>query len=303
MADSIFAAEAPAASFNDGTTYELGLAFRADVDGTVSGVPVYGPSTPPTSITVSLYAIDSSVAGTLLASKLAAAPLTPNTWNLILFDAPVAVTAGAIYRVQHRTPDWYTHTSARFSTAAVTVGHLTAIQDAVEPPADPYRNGSLLVGTGYASASASAAWFGNDVLFDVAGGPITVALGQATETDTAAAFGRSKLRSIGQAAELDSATTFGRRKVLTFGQAAEVDTAALVAPAHAVRLGQATELDTAAAFGRTKRRTLGRAVETDTARRITTGGGVPAATDLRHISGPQRARHLAGPQRATHYGP
>ncbi|WP_213451588.1 DUF4082 domain-containing protein [Rhizomonospora bruguierae] len=343
MADSIFAGDAPDGSHNDGTTYELGLGWITAVDGACLGVPVYGPSTAPSSCVVSLWAIDSSVSGTLLAQKTAPAPLTPGVWNNILFDAPVSVTAGVHYRVQYRTPSWYTFTAGRFTTAAVTVGPLTAFRHGVEPPEDPYPNGSLLVGAGYASDSGNGAWYGLDVLFEAPGGPITVEVGQATETDTAATLGRVKTKALDQAAELDAASAIGRSKTHAIGPAVEADSAGTVARlktihlghageadstaafSHSKRraigqamevdtaspfglmrtivLGRAVETDTAAALSRTKRRTLSRAVETDTARSITTGGGTAAHADLRHLAGPQRARHLAGPQRLTHHRP
>lgn len=114
-------------------------------------------------------------------------------------------------------------------------------------------------------------------------GGITVALGQATETDSALAATKAKTLTPGQATETDSGLALTRSKTVMLGQATETDTG-LAAPATktvvlgqatetdsaltlvggtTVALGQATETDSALALVRTKTVVLGQATETD----------------------------------------
>jgi len=98
----------------------------------------------------------------------------------------------------------------------------------------------------------------------------SVTIGQATETDTAQAFGRAKTAALGQALETDTAQAIASVKHGFFlvGQALETDTAQTQSPRRSELLGQATEADTAQAISRSKSRAIGEASETDTAQGI-----------------------------------
>lgn len=97
----------------------------------------------------------------------------------------------------------------------------------------------------------------------------TLATGQATETDTANPVGRLKTATVGLATETDTAQPLGRVKIAAVGQAVETDTATALARLKTVTLGQATETDTVTALGRLKVKAIGQAAETDTALAVT----------------------------------
>jgi hypothetical protein len=144
----------------------------------------------------------------------------------------------------------------------------------------------LMVGE-YGSEPAGA----TTVAFDDVGipGAITVALGQASETDsvnaitrtktraiglvtesdTAQAISRSKARAIGLATELDTVQSITRAKYRSIGQVTEVDTVTAISPAKLITLGLATETDTVLSPSRTKVRSIGLATEASSAQPIT----------------------------------
>jgi hypothetical protein len=93
------------------------------------------------------------------------------------------------------------------------------------------------------SGTTSAALWACTATFKAAGGAITPAMGQLSETDTA--------------------QPITRRKIKTLGQLTETDTAQPITHVHQRTLGQLTETDTAQPVGRLKRKTLGEAQETD----------------------------------------
>lgn len=76
----------------------------------------------------------------------------------------------------------------------------------------------------------------------------TIAVGQATETDTAQAVIRAKVRAVGQVTETDTAQAITRFVADQVNQATETNTAQAIARAKARLLGQATEADTTQAI-------------------------------------------------------
>lgn len=120
-----------------------------------------------------------------------------------------------------------------------------------------------------------------------AGGPQTVFLGIATETDAPIAIGSAKSQAIGITAETDSALAItanksvtlniatetdtvpgalGKLKTQAIGIASETDTALTIRPTRLVPINIASETDVVpGALGRLKAQSLGIAVETDAA--------------------------------------
>lgn len=74
---------------------------------------------------------------------------------------------------------------------------------------------------------------------------VPIAVGQASEADTARALVVSKVRAVGQASTANLAQTIGRVKSRLIGRAFEVDSAGAVAVSKALALGRATESDIA----------------------------------------------------------
>lgn len=87
-----------------------------------------------------------------------------------------------------------------------------------------------------------------------AGGAHTVAVGQVSETDTAQALGKQKLKALGLVTETETAQPITAVKRLA--------------------LGLVSEADSAQALTSAKRKELGLVVETDTAQPITAGGAL-----------------------------
>ena len=119
---------------------------------------------------------------------------------------------------------------------------------------------------------SSGAW---DIGFDyyVASGH-TISVGQVTETDSAQAISRRKVKAFGQAAETDVAQpiTASGAKTIAVGRVTETDLAQAVASRKLKAFGQVAESDTAQAFSKQKVVRLWQVTETDTAQAITASG-------------------------------
>ena len=89
--------------------------------------------------------------------------------------------------------------------------------------------------------------------------------GVTVETDTALSFGTTKLASYGIAAEADSALSFLADRLYLYGIASEVDSALAFDATKAVVYGVAVETDSALAFTVAKLASYGIAIETDAA--------------------------------------
>jgi len=102
-----------------------------------------------------------------------------------------------------------------------------------------------------------------------------VAVGQATETDTAQPIAIPLHRMVNQALETDTAQAISPSlaSVVTVGQAEETDTAQPIRANRTHVLGQATETDTAQPIAHAKTARVGQALETDSAQTITPGVG------------------------------
>lgn len=100
----------------------------------------------------------------------------------------------------------------------------------------------------------------------------SVAVAQASETDTAQAVGKAKVKAVGQAVETDTSIAITARKSKNLAQATETDTAQAVARAKSKSVAQSTETDTAQAIARLKTKQVAQATETDLAQPITRSG-------------------------------
>lgn len=93
----------------------------------------------------------------------------------------------------------------------------------------------------------------------------TVAVGVASEADTAQPIKPLRIRTLGRAQETDTAQQIRPQRTRTVGLAAEVDAAVAIRPMRVHTLGIATEATTAFAAAHSKALTLGLATETDIA--------------------------------------
>lgn len=165
MAESIFTSEVPAATnVTDGAPYTLGTVWTPAISGVVTGIRLWAPeNTDQDHLFVGiLFSITGETTGIELARKQATV-LNPNTWNVITFDAPVAVTGGSYYVAAYFTPDYFVLAQNLFTASGVTNGNLTAIQDG-----QPYSNGRInTTGDGFPNTAAFAdSCYFADVVFE-----------------------------------------------------------------------------------------------------------------------------------------
>jgi hypothetical protein len=181
MSESIFTSQTPSGSFSDAAPgLTLGTLFTASVDGQITGIRWYFPSTLPASAVGLLYSYTTDTTGSELARATFVSP-TAGTWNTVNFASPVNITAGTLYVAAVLTPDWYVATSGLFASSGITNGHLTAIANDV---ITPNTNGKFHVGAtaAFPEQTFGASCYFADVLFTVGTGTVNV-----DETDTATA--------------------------------------------------------------------------------------------------------------------
>jgi hypothetical protein len=154
------ASAAPAtASANDPGAVELGLKFRSDSDGYVSGIRFYKGTGNTGTHVGHLW----SATGTLLGS-VTFTDEGATGWQEADFTTPVAVSANQTYVVSYYAPaGHYSLTSGYFATSGVTTGPLTALASGVDGPNGVYRYGA---GGGFPSTSTGSTNYWVDVVFD-----------------------------------------------------------------------------------------------------------------------------------------
>ena len=146
----------------DASAVELGVKFRSDSFGIVSGIRFYKAAANTGTHTGSLW----SAGGT----RLATATFTNETasgWQEVMFSSPVAVQPNTTYVASYRAPNGhYSVTSPGFSSA-VDNAPLHALSNAAGP------NGVYAYGAAgsFPSSSWNASNYWVDVLFTPAGAP------------------------------------------------------------------------------------------------------------------------------------
>lgn len=175
-----------------------------------------------------------------------------------------------VYACAGNTPD--SDGTANFSSW--TNANLANVTEQIDNTTAQGGGGALGVATGeLATAGASGTMsvtLANAAVkamfcVELKGAPITVSMGQASETDSALAAGVKKSVSAGQPSETDSALATGKKKSVSAGQASETDSALATGSSKQLATGQASEADSALATTIRKDVTVGQASETDTA--------------------------------------
>jgi N,N-dimethylformamidase beta subunit-like protein/uncharacterized protein DUF4082/Big-like domain-containing protein len=165
------------ASSADSQSVELGVRFRPDRDGFVTGLRYYrGPSNPGPHVG-SLW----SASGSLLARATFTGE-TATGWQQVSFSQPVAVTANTTYVASYHAPSGgYALDLLYFNTAAFTNGPLTALQS----------NGVYVYGTTplFPTNTYSASNYWVDVVFNTTAGPDTTPPTVASTSPAAGATG------------------------------------------------------------------------------------------------------------------
>jgi hypothetical protein len=111
----------------DGSSGEFGVRFRADVDGTVTGIRYYKSAANTGSHVGNLW----SSTGTLLASAVFAGESSTG-WQQVSFSSPVSITAGTVYVASYFTPTGhYSYDPNFFSTTGVDHAPLHALANGI----------------------------------------------------------------------------------------------------------------------------------------------------------------------------
>lgn len=139
-------------SGSDTSSVELGMKFRADSGGWVTGVRFYKGASNTGTHTGSLWKSDGTLLATVTFTGESAAG-----WQEALFSTPVAVTANTTYVVSYLAPNGhYAYDSGAFGSAGVDASPLHALRNGVDGPNGVYRYGSG--GTLPAGASTTNYW-------------------------------------------------------------------------------------------------------------------------------------------------
>ena len=112
-------------SVNDPSSVELGVKFRTEVDGFITGVRFYQANAG--TYTGTLWSLD----GQPLATGTVTA--TASGWQQVAFPAPVAIAANTVYVASYHAPNgnYAATNSPQFSTAGVDNGPIHLLQDGV----------------------------------------------------------------------------------------------------------------------------------------------------------------------------
>lgn len=157
MPQSLYTSQTPSlTNENDGAPgYNLGTGMLFTEAGQVTHLRFFATTSVGGTYEVGFYETtghdDGTPAGTLLASKVLAAPPTPGAWNEVALDTPVIITPNTVlYRPVLRTSQGrYVASSGQFSSAGITNGSIQAYQSGTNPlGVGTMRNGSLNVAGG-----------------------------------------------------------------------------------------------------------------------------------------------------------
>ncbi len=146
------------ASQNDASAVELGVKFRSDVNGYITGVRFYKGSANTGTHIGNLW----TTTGTLLAT----ATFTNETatgWQQVNFSAPVAVTANTVYIASYHTnTGGYSLDLSYFASAGVDNAPLHALQNGVSGPNGVYLYGAA---SAFPTQTYSSSNYWVDVVF------------------------------------------------------------------------------------------------------------------------------------------
>jgi methionine-rich copper-binding protein CopC len=186
------AATPAVASSGDSNAVELGVKFRSDVAGTVTGLRFYKGSGNTGTHVGHLW----SSTGTLLATATFTSE-TATGWQQVTFSSPVSISANTTYIASYYAPvGRYAADTGYFASAGADAAPLHALASGVDGPDGVYLYAS---GGGFPTSSAGATNYWVDVVFSGSGAGPTVtaqtpapnATGVSTSTTVTATFSES----------------------------------------------------------------------------------------------------------------
>jgi hypothetical protein len=164
-----------AADGGDATPVELGVKFRADTDGTVTGIRYYKSAANTGTHIGNLW----SSTGTLLATATFSGE-TSTGWQQVNFSSPVAITAGTTYIASYYTPTGhYAVDQSFFTSVGVDNPPLHALANGVNGGNGVYAYGSA---SSFPASTYNSSNYWVDVVFTPSGtaqGPTVTSLSPA----------------------------------------------------------------------------------------------------------------------------
>jgi hypothetical protein len=154
---------APVNPHFDDLPVTLGVKFRTDVDGLVSGIRFYKDARDNGAHVGMLW----SGTGTLLASATFAE--TDSGWQQVAFSSPVSITANTTYVASYHTETGYPQDLGYFTLSGVDNPPLHALQDGVDGGNGVYAYDTLTGEIFFPSQSFDASNYYVDVVFTAAG--------------------------------------------------------------------------------------------------------------------------------------
>ncbi|PYI68530.1 hypothetical protein CVV68_05955 [Arthrobacter livingstonensis] len=136
---SIFSSTATPSTVNtaDGSAVQLGMKFRSDVPGNVTGIRFYKGSSNTGSHTGYLWSGTGSLLGSLTFTNE-----TASGWQQANFTSPVAIAANTTYVVTYYAPNGFYSSNGNYFAAAVDKGPLHALADGTDGGNGVYRYGN-----------------------------------------------------------------------------------------------------------------------------------------------------------------
>ncbi len=148
----------PRAFSSSSTPLEIGVKFRADQAGFITGVRFYKGAGNTGTHVASLW--------TLSGTKLASATFTGETasgWQQVNFATPVSITAGTVYVAAYLAPSGhYAADAGYFATAGADNGPLHALKDGLSGGDGVYRYTST---TRFPNSTTQSTNYWVDVVF------------------------------------------------------------------------------------------------------------------------------------------
>lgn len=162
---SIWSASAVPATVNsaDSNAVEVGVKFRSDTAGTITGIRFYKGSQNTGMHVGHLWTASGQLLGTATFSNE-----TASGWQQANFSSPIAIQANTTYVASYYAPRGnYSSTSNFFSSSAVNTPPLHALQDNADGPNGVYVYGQ----SGFPNQSWHATNYWVDVVFSAAAAP------------------------------------------------------------------------------------------------------------------------------------
>ncbi|KPM57829.1 hypothetical protein CcI49_24070 [Frankia sp. CcI49] len=164
---TMFGSTTPAQIAGDSQAIEVGMKFRVDQPGYISGVRFYKSTGNTGTHLGSLW----SATGTRLATAVFTGE-TASGWQTVTFASPVAVTPGTTYVVSyHSNTGYYAATANYFTNPPVSASPMVVMANGADGPNGVYAYG----GTAFPTNTYLSANYWVDAVFVLSGSPDTTA--------------------------------------------------------------------------------------------------------------------------------